>query len=106
MVADTLTPAGSAQFAASNENETEEPTSAMKPDPGESIHTCGVPPHATALPMLSRPPLAVVPASDGLGSTLESSSVLSSLSVAEGNAAFARAAAPATRGVAIDVPLR
>ena len=105
-VAETPTPTGSAQFVAMNENETGVPTSTAKPEPGESSHTCGLALHATALATLSRPPLAVTPASDGFGSTLSSSSAFRPTAVDDGNAAFASAAAPATWGVAIEVPLR
>src|SRR5512132_1054377 len=97
----TVTPLGSAQFAASAVNETGVPTSVRKPLPGESIHTCGVALHATALPMLSRPPLLVVVARAGFGSTVPSRSAFNPAALAEGNAAFARAAAPVTCGVAI-----
>ena len=105
-VAEALTPALSAQFVAMNENEIGFPTSTVKPEPGESSQTCGLVLHETALPTLSRPPLAVTVASDDFGSTLSSSSAFSPTAVADGKAAFASAAAPATCGVAIEVPLR
>ena len=105
-VAETVTPAGLAQFAAMAENDTGVPTSTWKPGPGASIHTCGVALQATALPMLSRPPLLVVFARAGFGSTVASRSAFRPTALADGNAAFARAAAPVTCGVAIDVPLR
>jgi hypothetical protein len=55
---------------------------------------------------LSRPPLDVFPANEGSGSVLESSVVLSAAVVRVGWAARTSAAAPATCGVAIEVPLR
>src|SRR5207237_5913399 len=94
-VAGTPTAAGEAQFVAMKEKEIGVPTSAVKPEPGESSQTCGLELHATALPTLSRPPVAVTPASEGFGATLSSSRAFSPMSVADGNAAFARATAPA-----------
>jgi hypothetical protein len=56
--------------------------------------------------MFSRPPVVVSSASAASGSTLSSRSAFSPTAVADGNADFASAAAPATCGVAIEVPLR
>src|SRR5690349_13402577 len=83
-LAETETPPGVAQFAASAENDTGVPTSTAKPGPGESIQTCGVALHATAFPMLSLPPLLVVVANDGFGSTVPSSSAFRPTALADG----------------------
>ena len=59
----------------------------------------------TTLKALSRPPLATRPVNDALWSTLSSSRLLSSATVSVGSTASARAATPATWGVAMLVPL-
>ena len=55
---------------------------------------------------LSRPPLAVLPTSEATGSTLSMSLLFSWATESDGSTASARAATPATCGVAILVPLK
>jgi hypothetical protein len=58
----------------------------------------------TAEPTFSRPPVDVS-TSDDLASTVRSRRALIAIELAPGLAAFTSAAAPATCGVAIEVPL-
>src|SRR5436305_8781665 len=104
-VADTVTPDGTPQTPASTRTGTAWPAAATNPWPGESTITCGVPEHVSAFPASSRPELALVPASAAGWSAVFRSSALTAAGVAAGCAASTSAAAPATYGLAIDVPL-
>ena len=59
----------------------------------------------SALKTFNRPPVMVMPLIDGMGSTVSSSSCFKA-SVLKSQTESASAAAPATCGVAIDVPVR
>jgi hypothetical protein len=65
----------------------------------------GGPHPPTALQALSRPPVATLPVSDASLSVPLKMAVLICAAVNDGCAAFTSAAAPATCGVAIEVPL-
>ena len=103
-VAVTLTPTGLAQFDAITLTGSGCPAAATKPWLGESIQTSPAPAQCTAADASSRPPLVVRPPSDASASLVRSSSAFMPSAVASGKAAFTSAAAPATNGVAIDVP--
>ena len=77
----------------------------LKPLSGARSTAFGAFTHETALLTLRRPPVTVIPFIEALGSTERMSSALSPYAVAVGKWALSRAAAPATCGVAIDVPL-
>ena len=100
----TVVPLGSPQCAPITLTGTGCPTSARNPAVGLIVQACG-PSHRTAWSTLSRPPVRVRPASAESGSTVRRSSASRPTPVAEGNLAFASAAAPETNGAAIEVPL-
>ena len=59
---------------------------------------------ASAFQAFRRPPVAVLPASDGSGSTPASSALRTWVTVADGLSENSRPAVPVTCGVAIEVP--
>jgi hypothetical protein len=100
----TVTPAGSAHFVAIARSATDRPALTVKPGAGSSSHTSGSSEQVTAAFAFRRPPVVVRPASDAFASEVRRRSAFRPRSLAAGKAAVARAAAPVTCGVAIDVP--
>ena len=76
----------------------------VNPAAGASSQTNGASEQVTAVFAFRRPPVVVRPASEAFGSAVRRRSALRPRSLAPGKVAFASAAAPATCGVAIDVP--
>src|SRR5262249_14384154 len=97
-------PAGVAQFVPMARIVSGAPTVARNPACGASIQARAVPEQVTAVATLSRPPLVVLAANAGLGSTPRKSSALRPSPDASGKRPLASATAPVTWGVAIEVP--
>ena len=103
-VALTETPAGEPHSAPTDANLERVARVSSVPLAGESIHACGEPAHRPAWSTFSRPPVREAALSAATGSTSRSRSAFRPTPLALGNTAFARAAAPETCGVAIEVP--